>query len=385
MLDTAGINSCAVSGKCKCEPGAYGDGCDSGVPPTPPPTPPTPTPASGTFTLKQTVTYSSISVAQYSSLTKKAYDWGYADFLGIHDNTTTTGISSGNTLSSTASRRKAAVAYTAIILAELIAAATAAANNPNAAANLQAIINAVIASNPAFANVPKAVVESITNAIVTSNTPTPSTTPVAGAAVVTQTATFTQTVAYSGYTQTAYNKGYGTFLGIYNTALKAYTASGGVTSSVTGTKLSRRGSVILFTATVDCAHYIAEASQQQASKLQDAIQLVIASEYKSLGVPDASPVSSLSEAVQASLCSGYYGGSSGLDGGAIAGIVIGSIVGFVLIVAIVWFVACRKPAHEPSGEGKVVYHDKNNEETVAEQEANVSGNDSVVADKTLKI
>jgi len=357
-----------------------------------PPTPPTPTPYTPSLpagvpavsvitSLAQTVTYS-ISTSQYVGAVKEAYDNGYASYLGIYQSSSNSLIA-GCSLTGTASptRRGSVISYAAVIISSLSAAAIANANSNNAQAGIQAAINAVIASAYSNQNIPSALVQAVSPAIVSISVDASSVT--AGYSAMTQVVSFVTTVAYSTSTPTrdAYDKGYGSFLGIYSTGV-GYTTGTGVQGYQTSST-RRAGTSLTYLSVLKCAAY-ASASNAAAGKstadLQSAIQNVINSEHSILGI--AATPSSLGGPSQAGFCSS--GNSSGLSGGAIAGIVIGSVLGFLLLIIIIYFLVCRKPADGNPSDGKPSDF-KTNTHSSALEATQQESNNKVVDDKTVKI
>jgi len=343
-------------------------------PPTPSPTPSTAPVVSVTVAISQTLTFS-ISVSQYTGATKEAYDNGYASFLGIYDSSTNS-LTTGCSLTGTAiaSRRSSVVTYVAAIIQSLSAAATANAKSSNAQASIQNAIASVIASAYSGQDIPAAIVLAVSDASVTLNVDTAGILP--GYSSMIQQVSFSSTVLYgSNPTQDAYNKGYAQFLGIYSTS-SGYTTDTSVIGFET-TSSRRGGTSISYVTVLACAAYASAysaAGGKGTADLKAAIKAVIDSEYQSLG--SAATPSSIGDQAVAGFCSDS--GSSGLNGGDIAGIVIGSVVGFILIVAIVYFLACRPATAQESSS-----HTKSVEGTTQPQTE--ATNEKVVSDATLQI
>jgi len=319
-----------------------------------------------------------IEVAQYTGKVKEAYDFGYASFLGIY-NSVTNSYTAGCSLQSTvsASRRGSAIAYTAIIAEDdrdLLAAAYASANGASESARasaLQAAVNKVITDAYRNAEIPPATVSAITNAAVSLAVSGIT----AGYGYINQAVTFSSTVDYSNAdTKRSYDKGYGSFLGIYSSG--SYAAGTSVAGIVTS---SRRSSTAINWLTVlTCATYDAAysaSSGKDLNTLKAAIQSIIDSEYPPGTAATPSAMSSISDALAAS-CGG---GDDGLSGGDIAGIVIGSIFGFALIVVIIYFLAFKKSS-DSSEEPKATETFTNNPITKEEK-----ANDQVIADNTVRV
>jgi len=344
----------------------------------------TPTPGV-TFkrTLTQTVTFS-IEVAQYTGQVKEAYDFGYADFLGIYDSVTnsyTTGCSLQGIASPSRRGSGSAIAYTAIITQALLAAASASANGASAASVLQAAVNNVIATAYGNVSIPAASVSVITKAVVAVSVDASGIS--AGLGYISQAVSFSSTVAYSNAdTKASYDKGYGNFLGIYSSG--SYAAGTSVAGFATS---SRRSSTTINWLTVlTCATYeaaYAASSGKDLNALKAAIQSIITSEYPSLS-PAFAATPSVMASISDTLAASCGGGDDGLSGGDIAGIVIGSVFGFALIAAIV-YLACRSPAPNGDASTSDAQAEKAQPDTATATAEEQSPNDKITTDSTVQI
>jgi len=136
-----------------------------------------------------------------------------------------------------------------------------------------------------------------------SPTPTPPTpgTPTSGVsfkAILTQTVTFSIEVArYTGQVKEAYDNGYASFLGIYDSSTNSLIAGCSLQSTASA---SRRGSAIAYSATIIESLLAAASSSANgasaASVLQATVNSVIAAAYGSAAIP-AAVVSAITKAV----------------------------------------------------------------------------------------
>jgi len=139
-------------------------------------------------------------------------------------------------------------------------------------------------------------------------TPTPTLVPVPVS--LTQTVTFSLSASqYVGVTKSAYDSGYASFLGIYESATSTLKAG----CSLTGALSSRRGGAsVAYTASVIqallSAAYTAANSQTAANDLQQAIATIISSHYPNQNIPAAVVIHITKASVAAGSVSDGYAG-----------------------------------------------------------------------------
>jgi len=305
--------------------------------PTPPPTqiPATLPPiAPETAAMKQSVTYGITASSYIQEATKGGYDLGYCKYTAVCDMTTNL-PKTGNSkpIGTVSGRRVVQVNYVTQVARKLLPEVISATSNGNAA-GLQAAINNAIATAYPNASIPAAVVTTFGAATVeVSANDNVLSTSQTGYASLTQDIAFSPSIDYSNEsTALAYDKGYGKFLGIYNSA-KVYLAG----SSVTSYQTSRRSAKsITWVSQVPCdgltVAYSAATGSSSSATLQAAIQAVIDDEYPAVGVASSPSLGRV--ALDQSQCAHSDDGLSGAD---IAGIVVGSVVGVLVLAGAAWY------------------------------------------------